>query len=93
MKPEDRIEDLEDIIKILINLLKINNLTPEFIKLELRQYHYCYDCINHFKSCKCGEEQSSDSNNIDSDSIDDNYTSSEYSDDDDDEDDDNENKN
>ncbi len=83
MSLEDRIEDLEDIIKILINLLKINNLTPEFIKLELRQYHYCYDCINHFRSCKCGEEISSDSN---SDNVDDNYISSEYSDNDEDDD-------
>jgi hypothetical protein len=77
MTLEGRIEDLEDIIKILIDLLKINKLTPDFIKSELRQYHYCYDCMNHFRSCKCGEDSS------DSESVDDNYTSSEYSDNDD----------
>jgi hypothetical protein len=85
MTLEGRIEDLEDIIKILIDLLKMNKLTHDFIKLELRQYHYCYDCMNHFRSCKCGEDTSSISSNNDSssDSVDDNYTSSEYSDNDD----------
>jgi len=73
---ESRIDDLEDIIKILINLLKINKLTDYFIKLELRKYHYCYDCMNHFRSCKCGEKSSDDSDN-DDESVDDNYTSSE----------------
>ena len=82
MTLEGRIEDLEDIIKILIDLLKINKLTPDFIKSELRQYHYCYDCMNHFRSCKCGEDSSNDSSNdLDnhsgSESVDDNYTSSE----------------
>ncbi len=33
MTLEGKIEDLEDIIKILINLLKINKFTPDFIKL------------------------------------------------------------
>ena len=87
MSHEGRIEDLEDIIKILIDLLKMNKLTPYFIKLELRKYHYCYDCMNHFRSCKCGEETSSNSsnssnsnNNIDSASVDDTYTSSECED-------------
>ena len=79
MTLEGRIEDLEDIIKILIDLLKMNKLTPDFIKLELRQYHYCYDCMNHFRSCKCGEEISSNNSDSNSDSIDDNYISSEYS--------------
>ena len=80
---DSRIDDLEDIIKILIDLLKMTKLTPFFIKLELRKYHYCYDCMNHFRSCKCGEDSTNDSDNkndIDSESVDDNYTSSEYSD-------------
>jgi hypothetical protein len=83
MTLEGRIEDLEDIIKILINLLKINKFTPDFIKLELRHYHYCYDCMNHFRSCKCEEDTNNNINNMDN-IIDDNYTSSEYDDDDDD---------
>jgi hypothetical protein len=83
MTLESRIEDLEDIIKILINLLKINKFTPDFIKLELRHYHYCYYCMNHFRSCKCGEElECSEHSEYSNSSIDDNYTSSEYSDDD-----------
>ena len=84
MTLEGKIEDLEDIIKILIDLLKMNKLTNDFIKLELRQYHYCYDCMNHFRSCKCGEDSDNhsdnDNQNDNDDSVDDNYTSSEYSD-------------
>ncbi len=65
------IKDLEDIIKILIDMLVSNNVSKETIILELRKYHYCFDCRNHFKCCKCGEESS--------DNYDDNYTSSIYS--------------
>ncbi len=77
-----RIEDLEDIIKILIYMLKNNNVSTDNIKLELRKNHYCYDCMNHYRGCKCGEELDSD-NNSKSDVVDDNYTSSSYSDNDD----------
>lgn len=69
------IEDLKDIIKILIYMLEKNNISKDTIKLELRQYHYCFDCINHYRSCKCGESE------IDTGDTDDNYTSSEYNDD------------
>ncbi len=69
------LEDLEDIIRILIDMLITNNVSKETIILELRKYHYCFDCRNHYRGCKCNE--SSESENID-----DNYTSSIYSDDD-----------
>ncbi len=67
------LEDLEDIIRILIDMLITNNVSKETIILELRKYHYCFDCRNHYKGCKCNE--SSESENVD-----DNYTSSIYSD-------------
>jgi hypothetical protein len=73
-----RIEDLEDIIKILINMLENNNISKDDIKLELRKYHYCFDCINHFRGCKCGEEDNEETSDNES-IIDDNYTSSECS--------------
>jgi hypothetical protein len=74
-----RIEDLEDIIKILINILENNNVSKDNIKFELRKYHYCFDCNNHFRGCKCGEEDVKSEYESCSISIDDNYTSSEYS--------------
>ena len=78
----NRIEDLEDIIKILVSMLENNNVSKNDIKFELRKYHYCFDCNNHFRGCKCGE---SEDDNSKSDyescslSIDDNYISSECS--------------
>ncbi len=70
----NRIEDLEDIIKILVSILERNNVSKEIIKSELRKYHYCYDCMNHYRGCRCGDESES---NISS-SVDDDYTSSSY---------------
>ena len=70
----NRIEDLEDIIKILVSMLEKNNVSKEIIKLELRIYHYCSDCMNHYRGCKCSDNNSD--NHSDISSIDDNYTSS-----------------
>jgi len=70
------LEDLEDIIRILIDMLIINNVSKETIILELRKYHYCFDCRNHFRGCKCNESSESDYDI-------DNYTSSIYSEEDD----------
>ncbi len=70
------LEDLEDIIRILIDMLIINNVSKETIILELRKYHYCFDCRNHFRGCKCNESSESDY-------VDDDYTSSIYSEEDD----------
>jgi hypothetical protein len=66
------IEDLEDIIRILIDMLINNNVSKDTIVLELRKYHYCFDCRNHFRGCKCNES-SEESENCDD------YTSSIYS--------------
>jgi hypothetical protein len=69
----NRIEDLEDIIKVLVDML--NNFVPkEEIKLQLRKYHYCFDCMNHYRGCRCDESNESESSEVD-----DNYTSSEAS--------------
>jgi hypothetical protein len=73
----NRIEDLEDIIKILVSMLERNNVSKDIIRLELRTYHYCYDCMNHYRGCKCDEEyiSSNDSSSL-TESYDDSYTSS-----------------
>ncbi len=79
-KLESRIEDLEDIIRILINTLENKDVSIEEIKLLLRTYHYCYDCMNHYRVCKCGESSDNDDtceSSESSESIDDKYTSSE----------------
>ncbi len=78
----NRIEDLEDIIKILISMLERNNVSKDKIKLELRMYHYCYDCMNHYRGCKCNEDtiSSNDSSSI-TQSYNDSYTSSSQSED------------
>ena len=73
----NRIDDLEDIIKILIDILENNNISKDVIRLELRKYHYCYDCLNHYRGCKCDEISNNSLN--ESSSYDDNYTSSEDS--------------
>ena len=65
------LEDLEDITRILIDMLIINNVSKETIILELRKYHYCFDCRNHFRGCKCNESSESEYTY-------DNYTSSIY---------------
>lgn len=77
----NRIEDLEDIIKILVDMLQDYNVSQDIIKLKLREYHYCFDCMNHYRSCKCDELSNSDVNS--SSDINDNYTSSSNDDSDD----------
>ncbi len=71
----NRIEDLEDIIKILVSMLERNNVSKDIIRLELRTYHYCYDCMNHYRGCRCDEKSSSSL----TESYDDSYTSSSQS--------------
>lgn len=78
---QSRIDDLEDIIKILINMLE-DKVPKDIIKLELRKYHYCFDCKNHYRGCRCGEDTASEYEFLE---LNDNYTSSEYSDNCDDE--------
>ena len=76
MKSKDTdIDDLKDIIKILIDMLLNNNISKEEIILKLREYHYCFDCMNHYRCCICDDKSD------ESDEENESYTSSIYSDD------------
>ncbi len=59
-------EDLEDIIKVLIDLLEEKNVSLDKITLRLRENHYCINCKQHFNRCKCDESESPDSSDLDS---------------------------
>ncbi len=74
-------EDLQDIIKILIDLLKDKKISNDEITLKLRENHYCINCHQHFNRCKCDDSESpSDSESeSDSESISDSYESTESS--------------
>ncbi len=79
---QSRIDDLEDIIKILISMLENNNISKDIIKFELRKHHYCFDCNNHFRGCKCGEDNDNSEYDTSSIELDEDYTSSICSDND-----------
>jgi hypothetical protein len=69
MKVKDS-DDLEDIIKILIDLLEdktSSGLSYEEITLKLRQFHYCIKCKQHFNRCKCDNSPSPSSSDVDDD--------------------------
>jgi hypothetical protein len=80
------IDDLEDIIKILIDLLHNENMSYHIIKRKIAEFHYCLICKQHFNRCKCSLERSRsrspsptsmDSNeNVSSSEVDDSYSSS-----------------
>jgi hypothetical protein len=61
-------EDLEDIIKVLIDLLEEKNISLDKITLRLRENHYCINCKQHFNRCKCDESESPDSSDSESES-------------------------
>ena len=61
-------EDLEDIIKVLIDLLEEKNVSLDKITLRLRENHYCINCKQHFNRCKCDESESPDSSESESNS-------------------------
>lgn len=54
-------EDLEDIIKLLVDILENKNISREYIRMQLREYHYCFDCMQHFNRCSCDCNSSSSS--------------------------------
>lgn len=78
--PKD-INDMEDIIRILVDMLDNAHVKYELVKLKLRENHYCITCMQHFKNCKCGDN-SSESESSQSSSMSDDYTSSDMSSDD-----------
>ena len=54
-------EDMEDIIKLLIDLLDNVDIKYDVVTLKLREYHYCIKCMQHFRGCKCEFVSSSSS--------------------------------
>jgi hypothetical protein len=66
-------DDMEDIIKLLIDMLDNNNISYDIVTLKLRDYHYCISCLQHFNRCKCDENNTDNSSEYD-----DNYSSSIY---------------
>jgi hypothetical protein len=73
-------EDLEDVIKILIDLLKDKKISHDEITLKLRENHYCINCKQHFNRCKCDESESPSDLSDSSESPSDSYESDSPSD-------------
>ncbi len=70
--PKDT-DDMEDIIKLLMDLLLNANISYDYIKNKFNQFHYCIKCMQHFNRCHCDIEE--DNSDIES-SVYDDYTSS-----------------
>jgi hypothetical protein len=70
---------LEDIVKILIDMLIEKGTTRDEITLRLRQYHLCIYCLKHYRECICDENEDSSSSVLSdyTSSIVDSYDSSE----------------
>ncbi len=78
-------EDLEDIIKILVDLFHNEGISFEELKTKVAEQHFCLSCKKHFNRCKCDNSpsptnsdvsESSDNLSVSSSEIDDNYSSS-----------------
>ena len=77
--PKDT-DDMEDIIKLLTDLLLNANISKEYIKTKLNEFHYCINCMQHFNRCHCDMDEDNDAINNSSDTDSNksyNYTSSE----------------
>lgn len=53
-------EDFENIINILLDLLKDKKVSIDEVMLRLRENHYCINCKQHFNRCKCDDSESPD---------------------------------
>ncbi len=81
-------EDLEDIIKILIDLFHNEGTSFDELKRKVAEQHFCLTCKKHFNRCKCDNspsptnsdvsdsDDSSDNLSVSSSEADDNYSSS-----------------
>lgn len=81
-------EDLEDIIKILIDLFHNEGTPFDELKRKVAEHHYCLTCKKHFNRCKCDNspsptnsdvsdsDDSDDNLSVSSSEVDDNYSSS-----------------
>ncbi len=84
----NNIEDLEDIIKILIDLFHNEGISFDELKAKVAEQHFCLICKKHFNRCKCDNSPSPTNSDVSSDSesednlsvssseVDDNYSSS-----------------
>ncbi len=78
-------QDMEDIIRILIDMLYAKNVEFDTIMDTVRKAHYCIFCMQHYKGCDCdfskvaisSDSECSNHSTRSSSSIDDDYTSSE----------------
>ncbi len=78
-------QDMEDIIRILIDMLYAKNVEFDIIMDTVRKAHYCIFCMQHYKGCDCdfskvaisSDSECSNHSTRSSSSIDDDYTSSE----------------
>lgn len=68
-------DDMEDIIKLLTDLLLNANISIDYIKTKFNEFHYCIDCMQHFNRCHCDMEDNNTSDDESNKSY--NYTSSE----------------
>ncbi len=80
-------EDLEDIIKILIDLFHNEGISSQELKQKVAEQHFCLTCKKHFNRCKCdnspsptnsdvSDSESEDNLSVSSSEVDDNYSSS-----------------
>jgi hypothetical protein len=78
-------QDMEDIIRILIDMLYAKNVEFDTIMDTVRKAHYCIFCMQHYKGCDCdfskvaisSDSECEHSSNHSTVSVDDDYTSSE----------------
>jgi hypothetical protein len=75
-------EDMEDIIRILIDMFDNMNVDFNTVMLKVRDKHYCLFCMQHYRRCKCDFANVAISSDSDGDSSqhsteDEDYTSSE----------------
>jgi hypothetical protein len=76
-------EDMEDIIRILIDMFDNMNVDFNTVMLKVRDKHYCLFCMQHYRRCKCDfanvaiSSDSEDDNRSQHSTEDEDYTSSE----------------
>ncbi len=68
------INDMEDIIKLLIDLLHNESISFQELKKTVAEHHYCLLCKQHFNRCKCDNSPSPSNSDVDSESESDNLS-------------------
>ena len=74
-------EDMEDIIRILIDMFDNMNVDFNTVMIKVRDKHYCLFCMQHYRRCKCDFANVAISSDSEDNSLhsteDEDYTSSE----------------